>query len=221
MNLPEFQYELVQVGPADALQQWANLREAGRGIFSPVILDSPEDYQLGKDELAALQKNLTETLASASALSAEVFFDRRRDEMGGLLEELEAGDWPAVPHEFEPHLIGQSDTAFIVKVPTPHSWEALAYIGFGGWNDCPTDEEHVAILRHWHEQYGAKLFAQGRDMIECIVDRPPATREAALALAREQLLYAPGTLSEFGHDQTLQNLAAALLNSRHWIFWWD
>jgi hypothetical protein len=99
---------------------------------------------------------------------------------------------------------------------------ATCYDCFGGWNDCPYDAEHVAVLRYWHERYGVDLFAMGGDIIECVVERPPTTREEALNLAREQLLYAPGTLGEFsGGGSSVPELAAALLNSRHWLFWWD
>jgi hypothetical protein len=164
---------------------------------------------------------LPKALAASAEISVGEYFRKRRGEDPELYNELEEGNWPAVPFKLAPHLVGEIEEVFIAKVPTAFSWEAVAYIGFGGWNDCPYDEEHVAILRYWHDRYGAHLLAQGGDMLECTVDRPPTTKEAALNLAREQLIYAVGTLGEFGIGNSVHDLAAALLNSRHWVFWWD
>ena len=221
---PNFQYELVRSTPRSGLRDletWLELREEGRGVFSPVILDSRDNYFLQGEELAALKSDLPKILAKSEGISVEEFFRSRRAQDKELYEELEAGSWPSVPMELKPYLITQMEEVFIAKVPTSNSYEAVAYIGFGGWNDCPYDEEHVAILRYWHKRYGANLFAQGGDMLECTVDRPPTSQEAALSLAREHLTYALGTLGEFGRGNSVPELAAALLNSRHWLFWWD
>ncbi len=218
---PRFQYDLVHATPATAFETWVALREQARGAFTPVILDSPEKFSLDRDQFAALKKDLPKTLDAAAAISAEEFFRKRRAERQEDYDQLEQGDWPAVPFKLEPQLIRDMDEVFIVKVPTAHSYEAVAYIGFGGWNDCPADAEHVAILRYWHDRYGANLVAQGADMLECTVERPPTTREAAVELAREQLIYALGTLGELGIGNSVPELAAALLNSRYWLFWWD
>ena len=218
----DFRFELVRVSGSEAVQKWHALREEGRGVFTPVILDEPENYAMDSAELAELQLELPKTLAAAGAMSVADFFARRKAENAALFQELEAGDWPQASYKLGPYLSRQTEEVFIAKVPAPNSYEALAHIGFGGWNDCPYDAEHVAVLRYWHDRYGADLFALGGDIIECVVERPPTTREAALDLASKQLLYAPGALGEFsGGGSSVPELAAALLNSRHWLFWWD
>lgn len=222
MAAPDFHYELVPVAASDAVQKCLALRTEGQGCFTPILLESPEDYLLEGDDLAALQRQLPTTLAAAQAISVPQFFAQRRACDPSFYDELEAGSWPDEPYRFEPYLPQQAEELFIAKVPASRSYEALAHIGFGGWNDCPTDEEHVAVLRYWHERHGANLIAIGGDMIECTVDRPPSTREQALDLAREHLIYAPGTLGEFAaQGSSVPELAATLLNSRHWLFWWD
>jgi hypothetical protein len=222
MDTPEFQYELVRVQPAEAVKRCLELRLDGRGTYTPVILDSPERYFLDADEFSLMQADLLETLATAKEIDVEEFLAERRKGNPSLLE-LEQGEWPVEPFVFKPYLAAQAEEdLFITKVPTSISFEALAHIGFGGWNDCPLDEEHVAILRYWHERYGAELLAIGPDFIECTVSRPPTTEEAALALARQQLAYAPGSLDEFsGTKGTIPAIAAALLQSKHWLFAWD
>lgn len=222
MRDPEFQYELVRVPVTEAVQRCLALRVEGQGAFTPLILDSPENHFLEPPAFEELQNDLPSILAAAQELSVHDFLANRREGDTSLYDELEKGEWPAQPFRFEPYLAQQAEEAFIVKVPASRSFEALAYIGFGGWNDCPSDEEHVAVLRHWHERYGADLIGIGGDIIECTVANPPATREQALQLAREHLVYAPGSFSEFsGRASTVPEIAASLLESRHWVFWWD
>ena len=217
--IPEFQYELVPVRGSDIISTFLKLRAEERGNLTPVLLDSPEKYFLDADAFAGLHEELPDVFAAAGQISIPEFLAQRRAANPELFEELENGEWPAMPHKFDPSL---PDDGFIAKVLTPNSFEALAHIGFGGWNDCPTDEEHVAILKWWFERYGAELFAIGGDTIECTVERPPATREDAIVLAREHLAYSPGTLNEFSiTPASVPALAAALLNSKHWLFWWD
>jgi hypothetical protein len=181
--MPDFQYELIRTAPAEALAVCLKLRAEGHGKFTPVIVDSPDKYALNPDEFANLRGELPEILSAARELSVQDFFTERRTADLGLYAELEEGEWPAVPHTFEPYLPQHLSEVFIAKVPAPNSFEALAYIGFGGWNECPTDEEHVGVLRYWHERYGADLVAIGGDMIECTVERPPITQDEALVLA--------------------------------------
>lgn len=103
--------------------------------------------------------------------------------------------------------------------PTRNCWEVPAYIPFGGFNACPFPEVHVAMLRHWQQTYAAELVTMTHDTIEVEVGRRPQTREEAMRLANDQMTYA-----EF--DQSLywsktENLAASLLISPVWQFWWD
>jgi len=51
-----------------------------------------------------------------------------------------------------------------------------------------------------------------------VQSRPP-TREAALELAREQYVYCSDIVDQ--GVQTLSALAAVLMQSAWWYFWWD
>jgi hypothetical protein len=77
----------------------------------------------------------------------------------------------------------------------------------------------VALLRFWHDKYGAQIISATDDVIECTVSRPPSTREQAMELAREQFLYCADIV--YQGVQTVSNLGAGLLNSKYWYFWWD
>ncbi len=96
----------------------------------------------------------------------------------------------------------------------------MAILGWGDWNACPRPEEHVAILRHWRSRYGARLHAISTDTLELVVSDPPTTFANALVLAREQYAYASDIVDQ-GEHSSVGVLAAALVGSPHWHFWWD
>ncbi len=137
-----------------------------------------------------------------------------------------AGDWPTVlppHHQFtmtSDILSGKTLHAVVgFRIATDASWKVMAHLPYGGWNECPSSEIHCALWRRWEEKYGAKIISIAPDTIEAYVQRPPTTKEAAMELAWEQFLYC----SDIVHQgtETTSALAASLLNSRAWFFWWD
>jgi Domain of unknown function (DUF4253) len=107
----------------------------------------------------------------------------------------------------------------VVAVPSTPEWAVLKYIPFGAWNDCPYDEIHVAAHKKWFEQYGARIEGVTSDILTFNVVNPPSNREDALKLAEEQFLYCPDIVEQ--GTQTIDALAASLLNNKTWFFWWD
>jgi hypothetical protein len=99
------------------------------------------------------------------------------------------------------------------------SWMLPAITKYGGWNDCPAPPIHCAMMRYWQEKYGAEIVAMSGDVIECHVTRPPTTDETAMELAQEQYDYCPDIVDQ--GTGTMINLAATLMDSDHWYFWWD
>ncbi|MBI5489176.1 MAG: DUF4253 domain-containing protein [Deltaproteobacteria bacterium] len=107
----------------------------------------------------------------------------------------------------------------LLLVPTTKAWEVPAYLAFGGWNDCPTDDIQIAVQKRWFDSYGAELVAMDTATMELRVARPPTTREAALALATEQFAYCYDIVDQ--GVGSLDALAASLRNAHVWFFWWD
>jgi hypothetical protein len=107
----------------------------------------------------------------------------------------------------------------VALIPTLVSWEAPAYLRFGGWNECPAPEVHVAILKRWTRLFGAEVVGISDDTIEMQVSSPPVSPAQALVLAREHFIYASDIVRQ--GTRTLENLAARLLAGRVWYFWWD
>ncbi len=105
----------------------------------------------------------------------------------------------------------------IALIPTNNSWEAPAYLR--GPDDGQPPHIHVAVLRYWHEHWGAEVLGWNSGTLELRVERPPTTDEDALELAAEQYVYCPDLVDQC--MGSLSVLAKRLVNSRVWWFWWD
>lgn len=219
-------YETLTVPGAEAVSTCLRLRAEGAGRFTPVILGDPNNLSLLLEGVHANGDSPPSIIDRAAGISMQSFLDQRLAEEEEYYRSVEKGEWPEDARPAE-DLTGHTDivkrrplkSVAICKVPTPRSWEVPAYLSFGAWNECPAPEEHVALLRCWHENYGADIITLSSDVIECTVSRPPTEREQALALAWEQFVYCSDIV--FQGTQTLSSLAATLCGGKTWFFWWD
>jgi hypothetical protein len=137
------------------------------------------------------------------------------------------GEWPGDVPDYGPeptiaydhHSGGPLEKVNIAFIPT-NDWTAIpAFLRWGGWNECPLPEYHIAAFRSWRDRFGAELVAFNHDTLNLRVQHGPSTREAALDLAREQYVYCSDIVDQW--DGKLSSLAATLLGAPWWHFWWD
>lgn len=244
---PPFPFELVRTTGADAPATWERLQSAGRGW--PVVIGNDGNLRRaieqwrggggmapdrilrradalrevagrepgGFDDLLRLQ--LSETLPAGWA---------GEDDDRSWLDEP-AASWPDQPpplsdgltlakgwtgSSFQPHPV-----VHIALLPTDEPAAAPALLRWGGWNAVPPSHYLVAHLRRWHQRFGAVPAGMGADTWNVRVERRPATREAALDLAREHVGFC-GSLIEQDSGM-LMDLAASLMRDDWWYFWWD
>ncbi|HEX4125243.1 MAG TPA: DUF4253 domain-containing protein [Tepidisphaeraceae bacterium] len=100
-----------------------------------------------------------------------------------------------------------------------HPADLVAYLGFGGFNDCPAPALHVAFLRDWNRRFGAVPAVITHDVIELFVPRPIVDPREAFAVAKDQYDYC-GDIVDQG-TETVERLARAIWGSPYWFFWWD
>lgn len=142
----------------------------------------------------------------------------------GITPNTLRGDWPpdAVPYHHFAILDARRFPAYplyLALIPTRLSWQTLAFLMYGGWHSELDPEHHVALAKRWHKRYGAELVAVMPDTVEMRVMRPPRTHASALRLAWEHYTYCIDVVIQ--GTQTIDALAAGLLNGRSWFFWWD
>lgn len=109
----------------------------------------------------------------------------------------------------------------LAKVPAkPH--ELAAWAPMGGFNDCPTPAEQVAVFRYWHEKYGVSPAVVSYDVWQLTLERPPFTDEEAEALAWEHYAFCYDIVMQAPAEYaSIRALASNLRGSTVWGFWWD
>lgn len=105
----------------------------------------------------------------------------------------------------------------LARIPTANPWEVFAWFPFGGWNDCPRNEEIMWIAGYWYEKYRAVPAVMSGSELEFTA--PPVPKEAAFELAREHFAFCPDNVLQ--NTDTIGRLADELTKSTVWHFWWD
>ena len=111
------------------------------------------------------------------------------------------------------------DEVLLTLIPTSDWTQIPAFLDYGGWNDCPSAEWHIAALRHWTEEYECELVGLSYDSMNIRTAKRPTSRTRALELALEQYYYC-GDIIEQGVGE-ISVLAQILKSSNWWDFWWD
>jgi hypothetical protein len=216
-------FEAVLVPGKNALETRRLLKQ--RGDITPVIMGKSDDLRLVSD----LLRESTESVESIMSQAAQVDVDswmRSKIESDPENYRVETEEWPVKPSGqpgLSVHLEVLSrrskKNVIVGLIPTTEAWQAPAYLRYGDWNDCPPAAIHVAMHKRWSEKYGSVIACMTDDIVECVVNRPPSTREEALALALEQFVYCPDIVHQ--GVGSVGMLAASLLDCRTWYFWWD
>lgn len=224
--LPAFPFPLVAAPGGSAKSEWERLQAAWRREgASAILLGDVNDVAHLAEGLRGNAASPETLLARAGRQSAAAYFARRQRERAASGTFPGEDDWPeqpALPIELSAHLEVLSrqpkPAVYLARIPTTRAWEIPAYLKFGGWNDCPVPEDHVTVLQDWSARHGVEIFAICGDVMECTIARPPADREDARVLAREQFMYCPDIV--YQGTESIGMLAASLVNSRAWYFWW-
>jgi hypothetical protein len=208
-----------------AIPLWRALRRMTSDTgYYPVILGDGGSLDRIREVLESSEPP-DAILARASELDAQAWLAQR----SAALErdwETPHGEWSEPDGEELPYTIPTDILSgrplahvAIALVPTTRAWEVPAWLGYGGWNDCPEPAVQVAVMKRWHERYGAEVVGMSEDVVEMRVARPPRTRAASMELAGEHYAYCYDiVLSGTG---SIEGLASGVLGRGVWFFWWD
>jgi len=240
-------FDFISIPGKEAFEKWRTIK--AQGEFYPVIIGPQEELQYlsenfefqggtfqdldGVDDLVFPDLYLEEKRIEAEQYRFEYPDDELEDwqdafelskAVAGLLAEWTDEPYADGPPAKEPLVVKNfSDKyhkeVFIALVPT-NDWTVIpAILRFGGWNECPSNEWHVAAFRYWQDKFGAELVSMTHDVVELRVKTRPTSPKESLTLAMEQYYYCHDIVSQGVNDPA--NLAKILMTSDFWYFWWD
>ena len=217
--------ELITVAGTDALAERERLRARFKktGLY-PVLFGDAADHRRLMDSIVVPNSRQEIVDEAATVVFPDWFLERlnanlepRPGEIDAWVEE--AGDEMGIVTHLNVDSGLPKDQVTIGLLPVADPADLFAVLRWGGWNDCPWPAEHVAVQRHWATRFGSEVLAITGDVVECLVARPPQDRPTALRLAKEQIAYCEAIIERGTLD--LPSLAAGLVDSRYWFFWWD
>lgn len=151
--------------------------------------------------------------------------DNNREYFGGYeleRDELEVEDDPTADMDdldFEEQIEKQGEI-LIAEIPVKNPWEIFAYIPFGGWNDCPENEDIMAISKYWFEKYGAIPFAISHNTLEYIVEKP-VDDEDKIRFTEEFYAFCPDSVDKYMESFNIDKLAKKIYKNKLWSFQWN
>ncbi len=215
-------FEFVEVPglEAEAIIEELRISSPGR---TPILFGSTHEAGILFERRENRGKSAEQWLREAEVFDIDGWLAQRAMEFQAEEYTPRRGPWPeqattyrhlTIPHEI---LVDEPKRSVIIGLlPTRDPTETAAYLGFGGWNDCPFPPVHVLLARRWHERYGAVQTTCTYETVEFQVAKPISSREEAMSLAMQQFYWCTDSTPE-----TLEHAAAELIGSTVWVFWWD
>mgnify|MGYP001462351921 CR=1 FL=1 len=114
----------------------------------------------------------------------------------------------------------RQERTVLCLVRARHGYDVPALLDWpGACNYGMEGIEHQAVLRYFHERYGAELVTLEDSVLEVLVTRRPRTPEAVALAALEQYAYCPDIVDQ--GVGSVEDLVASQLLCLSWYFWWD
>ncbi len=176
-----------------------------------------DDYD--RDEIiAGCTDNGKKILEERFAEYMEDYEDEELQEMMG--EETEGDEL----HQFIGYMsfgdgMLEADT-LLLEIPVKNPWEIIGYLPMGGWNECPSPEEMIAICKYWYEKYGAVPAVFTHDVMEFYAPKKLNGIDSMEA-AKEHYAFCVDRVEQGTRTYKISELAAGLAESDVWYFWWD
>ncbi len=185
-------------------------------LLEHLSLDFEYDGQFSPGAAASLRE---QRLKEAAVLDPADFFEQFPKPEPGPIE----GD--NILAHFSSHWDyenNQSHELLMARIPTRNPWELAAWLPMGGFNDCPAPEIQAAVMKLWHEKYGAEPALVTSWAWEFTLPRPLSDKNEALALAFQHYAFCRERVDDYGRGEyRLGNLADSLMKSAVWHFSWD
>ena len=171
------------------------------------------------------RKNMASKDFSAGKDLLDEMIENNREYFGGYeleKDELEVEDDPTADVDdldFEDEMEKHGEI-LIAEIPVKNPWEIFAYIPFGGWNDCPGNEDIMSISKYWFEKYGAIPFEISHNTLEYIVEKP-VDDEDKIRFTEEFYAFCPDSVDKYMESFNIDKLAKKIYKNKLWNFQWN
>ena len=227
------EFTTLEVSGSDAVR----LLEEYRSMYHsagqcPFLIGDGEELERLQEGAEDAEQASAEVVRASLAIDIDAWIARRREERREDAKDDEfshkkrLGEWPIEVGEMgsislhKDILSGEiKPKVYLGLAEIDQAWQLPAVVQLGDWNECPSPVEHCAFHRSWQWRFGAEITGMSGDTVECLVRNPPGDRETALRLAWEQYWYCNDIVDQ--GCGSISKLAATLLNSPYWFFWWD
>jgi hypothetical protein len=211
----------LQVPAKAAIETLHARRDAYRTTGEyPFLIGNAEELERIQEGVDDASQDVDEIIADSMLVDLAAWKLSRRAEM----EEYEwtkdqvVGEWPGEITQ-KGSIERPTGEVYLGLAKINEPWKLPAVLKYGGWNDCPEASVQCAFHRKWQAEFDAEIVSMSGDVVQCLVRNPPRTREAAMALAWEQYWYCSDIVEQ--GCESVSNLAATLISSDYWFFWWD
>lgn len=195
----------------------------------PFLIGDAEELERINEDAEFNEQAFDEIIREASSIELDNWIAERRsriEEYYPFSDENTLGSWPGevtekgslslhrdvLTREIKPEV-------FLGFASISEPWHLPAVLKYGWWNECPPPEVHCVFHRLWQAEFGAQIAGVSGDVVECIVRSPPRDQATAIELAWQQYWYCNDIVEQ--GVESVSNLAAHLINSPYWYFWWD
>jgi hypothetical protein len=233
LDLAKLPFQYIKSTGVGALGQFEELKRDTS--IAPVIVGSDDDLARILEDFHAQTETTESYLKKADQLGLAFSisdYQKSRREDGDVDEEYEEflkelkSDWPSTGFSLNSPTIVTDvfdgkplPVVWLLLIPSKASANIPAFLKWGDWNECPQAHVHVAMLRKWQREYGAELVGITDDVLNIRVARRPTSKKEAIVLAEEMFHYAPDVVVQ--GTESISALAASLMRSDYWYFWWD
>ncbi len=143
------------------------LAEGAKKGFYPAILAADEYVNEWLEDIFENDYHREKLIAECGDNGKELLQERFRGYLEDYFEDFEEGLEDLIGNETEgetlQHFSGYisfqnhelEDDTLLLKIPAESPWEIAAWLPMGGWNECPSPEEMIAVCKYWFEAYGA------------------------------------------------------------------
>lgn len=182
------------------------------------------DYET-REKIDRYRKNMISKDFSNGKELLDVMIENNSEYFGGYeleRDELEVEDDPTADIDdldFEEEMENRGEI-LIAEIPVENPWEIFAYIPFGGWNDCPSNEDIMAISKYWFEKYGAVPCAISHNTLEYIIEKA-VDDEDKIRFTEEFYAFCPDSVDKYMEKFNIEKLSKKIYGKKIWHFCWN